>query len=216
MELQQLKDVAKYLEYQHHHAIGADRLESELVKHCEDIGTTMEEAISGMEALIASKANNPVNTDSTNTNTNTNTELDPSVVSKLAAMSFNEAEGKAVKSARAEKQKEAMRLVRCTISCNNKNKSEFSGEIFCARNKILPEVKKFVPFGVPTHVPLILLNMIKEKQYQVFRTKKLPNGQTVKEPSLIPEYNIQELPPLTQQELDAIARKQLAEGYNGS
>lgn len=212
MELQQLKDIAKYLEYQHHHAIGADRLESELVKHCEDIGTSMEEAINGMEALIASKANSLTETDGSNTNT----ELDPNIVAKLSAMSFNEAEGKAVKSARTEKQKEAMRLVRCTISCNNKNKSEFSGEIFCARNKILPEVKKFVPFGVPTHVPLILLNMIKEKQYQVFRTKKLPNGQTVKEPSLIPEYNIQELPPLTQQELDAIARKQLAEGYNGS
>ena len=210
MELQQLKDIAKYLEYQHHHAIGAERLESELIKYCDEIGTSMEEAINGMEALIASKANSLTETDGSNTNT----ELDPSVVAKLAAMSFNEAEGKAVKSARAEKQKEAMRLVRCTISCNNKNKSEFSGEIFCARNKILPEVKKFVPFGVPTHIPLILLNMIKEKQYQVFRTKKLPNGQTVKEPSLIPEYNIQELPPLTQQELDAIARKQLAEGYD--
>lgn len=212
MELQQLKDIAKYLEYQHHHAIGAERLESELIKYCDEIGTSMEEAINGMEALIASKANSLTETDGSNTNT----ELDPNIVAKLSAMSFNEAEGKAVKSARAEKQKEAMRLVRCTISCNNKNKSEFSGEIFCARNKILPEVKKFVPFGVPTHIPLILLNMIKEKQYQVFRTKKLPNGQNVKEPSLIPEYNIQELPPLTQQELDAIARKQLAEGYNGS
>ena len=212
MELQQLKDIAKYLEYQHHHAIGAERLESELIKYCDEIGTSMEEAINGMEALIASKANSLTETDGSNTNT----ELDPNIVAKLATMSFNEAEGKAVKSARAEKQKEAMRLVRCTISCNNKNKSEFSGEIFCARNKILPEVKKFVPFGVPTHIPLILLNMIKEKQYQVFRTKKLPNGQTVKEPSLIPEYNIQELPPLTQQELDAIARKQLAEGFDGN
>ena len=212
MELQQLKDIAKYLEYQHHHAIGAERLESELIKYCDEIGTSMEEAINGMEALIASKANSLTETDGSNTNT----ELDPNIVAKLSAMSFNEAEGKAVKSARTEKQKEAMRLVRCTISCNNKNKSEFSGEIFCARNKILPEVKKFVPFGVPTHIPLILLNMIKEKQYQVFRTKKLPNGQTVKEPSLIPEYNIQELPPLTQQELDAIARKQLAEGFDGN
>ena len=212
MELQQLKDIAKYLEYQHHHAIGAERLESELIKYCDEIGTSMEEAINGMEALIASKANSLTETDGSNTNT----ELDPNIVAKLSAMSFNEAEGKAVKSARTEKQKEAMRLVRCTISCNNKNKSEFSGEIFCARNKILPEVKKFVPFGVPTHIPLILLNMIKEKQYQVFRTKKLPNGQNVKEPSLIPEYNIQELPPLTQQELDAIARKQLAEGFDGN
>ena len=212
MELQQLKDIAKYLEYQHHHAIGAERLESELIKYCDEIGTSMEEAINGMEALIASKANSLTETDGSNTNT----ELDPNIVAKLATMSFNEAEGKAIKSARTEKQKEAMRLVRCTISCNNKNKSEFSGEIFCARNKILPEVKKFVPFGVPTHIPLILLNMIKEKQYQVFRTKKLPNGQTVKEPSLIPEYNIQELPPLTQQELDAIARKQLAEGFDGN
>lgn len=111
--------------------------------------------------------------------------------------------------------KEAMRLVRCLITCNNKNKVNYTGEIFSVRNSVLPEVKKFVQFGSPTHIPLIIYNMLKEKQYQMFVEKRLPNGNIVKESKLIPEYNIQILPPITTEELEAIKKKQLAEGFNG-
>lgn len=111
--------------------------------------------------------------------------------------------------------KEAMKLVRCTISCNNPNKASYTGDIFCVQNAKLPEVKKFVPFNVPTHVPSILLNMIREKQCQKFVSKRLPNGQQATESKLVPEYNIQILPPLTKEELEAIKQKQLAEGFTG-
>ena len=204
MELEQLKDLAKYLKYKYHYSVSAEKLENALKEHCEDIGTTIEEAMEGMNALADPST------------TSTSAEVSQDVIDKLASMSFSQGENKSNKTARAEKQKEAMRLIRCIISCNNQNKTELTGEIFCARNKTLPEVKKFVSFNTPTHVPLILLNMIREKQYQIFKTKKLPNGMPTKETALIPEYSIQELPPLTSKELDAIARKQLAEGYNGS
>jgi hypothetical protein len=108
-----------------------------------------------------------------------------------------------------------MKLVRCTITCNNKNKTNYVGEIFSVRNAVLPEVKKMVPFGVITHIPSILLNVIKEKKYQMFKVKKLPNGITTKESYLIPEYNIQVHPPITSEELEAIKQKQLAEGFTG-
>lgn len=115
----------------------------------------------------------------------------------------------------AAQPKEAMRLVRCLITCNNKNKVNYTGEIFSVRNSVLPEIKKFVQFGSPTHIPLIIYNMLKEKQYQMFVEKRLPNSNIVKESKLIPEYNIQILPPISAEELEAIKKKQLAEGFNG-
>jgi hypothetical protein len=133
-------------------------------------------------------------------------------IEKLANMSFADMEAKKKLDDKAKNSKEALKLVRCQISCNNKNKTSYSGEIFSARNAVIDEVKKFIPFNVPTHVPQILLNMIKEKQVQMFKKEKLANGAVVTRSYLAPEYNIQILPPLTPAEFEAIKQKQLAEG----
>ena len=207
MELQHLKDIAAKLNFTHHHMIGAEKLAKDLTEHCLEIGTTLEEVSKSIKVQES--------TDTTTTTTTTEPTPDEVFIAKLASMSFTEVEQGLAKNTSSERQKEAMRLIRCTISCNNKNKSQLTGEIFCARNKVISEVKKFVPFNVPYHIPLILFNMIKEKEYQTFRTEKLPNGSTYKKTVLVPEYNVQELPPITQDELTAIAQKQLAEGFNG-
>lgn len=135
-------------------------------------------------------------------------------IEKLKAMTFEEADRKHASDEEKSVYKRAMRLVRCQIACNNPNKKDYQGEIFSARNKFIPEVKKFIPFNVPTHVPTILLNMIKEKKLQTFVSEKLPNGMQTKRSKLIPEYNIQVLAPLTPEEFNAIRQKQLAEGNN--
>lgn len=137
-----------------------------------------------------------------------------STTKKLAVMSFEELEQKKNAEKKVKLSKEALKLVRCIVTCNNKNKTSYSGEIFSARNAVIDEVKKYIPFNVPTHVPTILLNMIREKQLQMFKKEKLNNGTTVTRSYLTPEYNIQELPPLTAAELEAIKQKQLAEGRN--
>lgn len=137
-----------------------------------------------------------------------------SATNKLAVMSFAELEQKKSEENKLKHSKNALKLVRCIVSCNNKNKTSYSGEIFSARNAVIDEVKKFIPFNVPTHVPTILLNMIKEKQLQMFKKEKLANGTVVTRSYLTPEYNIQELPPLTPAEFEAIKQKQLAEGRN--
>lgn len=125
--------------------------------------------------------------------------------------SFAEADKVKQKKDAEERNKDAMRLVRCKITCNNKNKDKYTGEIFCVRNKNI-EVKKFIPFNIITHVPVILLNMIKEKKYQKFKEEKLPNGIKTVKPYLIDEYNVIELSPITSEEFNAIKQKQLAEG----
>lgn len=106
--------------------------------------------------------------------------------------------------------REAMKLVHCIVTCNNKNKTNYQGEIFCVRNADIPAVKKFIPFGVPTHIPQILLNSIKEHKYQTFVKQKV-NGNLITKPKFIDEYVIQELPPLTAEELEAIKQRQLAD-----
>ena len=135
-------------------------------------------------------------------------------IEKLKHLTFEEADRKQIETEEKSVWKKAMKLVRCQISCNNPNKTSYQGEIFSARNKFIPEVKKFIPFNVPTHVPTILLNMIKEKQLQTFVTEKLPNGMQTKRSKLVPEYSITILPPLTSEEFNAIRQKQLAEGNN--
>lgn len=138
--------------------------------------------------------------------TETNEELE-----RLKNLTFASADKENIEEEEKDVMKRAMKLERVIITCNNKNKTSYTGEIFCARNDFVPEVKKFVPFGVPTHVPHILMSMIREKKYQTF-TKKKVNGNTITESMLINEYNIQPLDPITPEELEAIKQKQLAEG----
>ena len=113
-------------------------------------------------------------------------------------------------------EKKAMKLKRVQITCNNQNKRNWTGEIFTVQNGSLgAPIRKFVQFNVPTHVPEILYNTIKERQLQIFYTEKASNGQKVTRSKLINEFSITDLPPITAAELDAIKKKQLAEASVG-
>lgn len=223
MELQQLKDIAAKVGYKYHHMTGAAKLEEGLRAYCIEIGTSLEEVAGELntESVDTGKNTEEVSEDVTTTEQHPIVEpklpskdSSVSMVEKLSKMTFAQAEKEASKKVSGNRAKEAMRLIRCIVTCNNKNKTSYTGEIFCARNAIVPEVKKFIPFGVPTHIPQILFNMIKEKQYQQFKTKKV-NGNTVKESFMVAEYNIQLLDPISVEEFNAIKQKQLAEGFNG-
>lgn len=212
MNLEQLKQVADKVQYTYHHMIGVKKLEEGLEEHCKELGTTIEEVAKEMN-LTEENADTPVEEVVEATPTPKKTTRKPTI--DLSRMTFADAEKVTKVKNTAEKTKEAMRLIRCIITSNNKNKTSYQGEIFTARNAFLPEVKKMVPFGVPTHVPKILFNMIKEKLYQQYRSVKHPNGMVTKTSYLTPEYNIQLLDPLTTDEFEAIKKKQLAEGFNG-
>ena len=113
-------------------------------------------------------------------------------------------------------EKKAMKLKRIQITCNNQNKRNWTGEIFTVQNGSLgAPIRKFVQFNVPTHVPEILYNTIKERQLQIFYTEKASNGQKVTRSKLINEFSVTDLPPITSAELDAIKKKQLAEASVG-
>ena len=102
------------------------------------------------------------------------------------------------------------KLVRIRLNCMNPNKQAWPGEIFTIGNKVIGTFKKFVPYNAEAgyHVPNIIYEHLKERQCQIFRRFKLPNGQEKVESKMIKEFNIEVLPALTQKELDKLATEQ--------
>ena len=114
---------------------------------------------------------------------------------------------------------EATRLVRCRITCMNPSKADLPGEIFTVSNNYVGVIKRYIPYGEQVdgwHVENMLLDMLKEKQFQQLRTKKGANGQILPETKWVREFAIEELPPLTMDELKVLANKQAAASGMGA
>lgn len=114
---------------------------------------------------------------------------------------------------------DATRLIRCRVTNMNPAKADLPGEIFTVSNNIVGVIKRMIPYGEQvdgTHVENMLLNMLKEKQFQQIRTKKGANGQILPETKWVREFAIEELPPLTPEELKVLANKQAAAAGMGA
>lgn len=110
--------------------------------------------------------------------------------------------------------KEASKLKRINITCMNPAKRDWPGEIFTCGNAVVGTFRKFVPFGTENgyHVPNIIYNMLKERKFQQFRNEKSKNGVNVRVGYMVAEFAIQDLPPLTKEELDQLRKDQAARG----
>lgn len=108
---------------------------------------------------------------------------------------------------------DATRLVRVRITNMNPAKADLPGEIFTVSNRYVGEIKRYIPYGEQVdgwHVENMLLDMLKEKQFQQIRTKKGANGQILPDTKWVREFAIEELPALTPEELKVLANKQAA------
>lgn len=105
--------------------------------------------------------------------------------------------------------KKAEKLVRCMVSCKNPNKKEYQGEIISVGNAKIGFIKKYILFNEPYHVPEIILNTLKKKEYQRVYTRKV-DGKEVIKTHMAKEYDIEILPPLTNKELKDLAQRQIA------
>ena len=107
-----------------------------------------------------------------------------------------------------------MFLVRVRVTNLNPLKKNIPGEWFTVNNRYLGTVRKYVPFGEATddgyHIPKIILDMMKERQFLSVKTKKSQNGTMVPSTQWVREFAIEELPYLTKEELDKLARQQAA------
>lgn len=114
----------------------------------------------------------------------------------------------------AQKRRRLQRLateqVRIRVTCMNPAKKEWHGEIFTVGNGAVGTLKKFVPFNAEEgwHVPRMILDMMQQRQCQIFVNSKTKNGVTVRQGKLIKEFAIEILEPLTQSELNELARRQ--------
>lgn len=106
--------------------------------------------------------------------------------------------------------KEASSLVRIRVTCMNPAKAEWEGEMFTCGNSVVGTYTKYVPFNNEEgwHVPNIILQMMQDRQCQIFVTVKDSRGNQKKQGKLIKEFAIEILDPLTQEELGELARRQ--------
>lgn len=105
----------------------------------------------------------------------------------------------------------ANRLVRVRITCMDATKKDVPGEFFSVCNSAIGSIKKFIPFHQeePYHVPIAIINVLKEKQHQTM-VKIKRDGKEVKRSKLVRTFAIEELPPLTPKELNELKAKQAA------
>lgn len=120
----------------------------------------------------------------------------------------------------AEQFQDQSALVRIRIAVLNPAKQNWSGEIFTVGNDVIPHIKRFIPFnaeGGIWHVERMFIPLLKSRKYQhmvehsgMSRDNYRKYGVDLSKNKLLPEFHIEELPPLTKEELDELASMQAA------
>lgn len=110
-----------------------------------------------------------------------------------------------------------MKLVRLRITNLDPKKKDLPGEIFTVANEYIGTVRKYVPYGEVTdegyHVPFVIYQELESRRFQNIRTiKDRRTGHTRTETSWAKEFALEVLPALTKEELEDLARAQIAAG----
>lgn len=200
--LEQLKKIAKYLNLTFSPNIGLDKLKEKIDTYITENDITLDYA-SILEEETFSTDNASVTIES----------KEDVEIERLRNLTFAGTELTKTQMDEAKQNREALKLIRCIVTCNDPTKSALEGNFFAARNAEISTVQKYIPFGVPTHVPQILLNVIKDKDFTQYTSKKSRDnfGLPVTKRRIQKAYNIEYLPPLTTAEFNAIATRQLAD-----
>lgn len=108
---------------------------------------------------------------------------------------------------------EQTRLIRVRIQNLDPKKKDLPGEIITVANEYMGTIKKFVPFGEATdngyHIPYCIYEFLKNRKFLNIRVSN--KGKKI-EQAWVREFAIEELPPLTQEDLDKLAAAQTASG----
>ncbi len=180
-ELELLTQRAAKMGISHHPSIGVDKLKEKINEKIASIA-----ADNAAELAEQNKANEQGNA--------------PVEVSEVAP----ETPGQE----RHRLKKELTKLVRVRVACMNPDKREYEGEFFSVGNAVVPQQRRYVHFGVEWHIPLIMLNMLQEKESQVFVTVRDERGNKSRKGKMIKQYSIEILPDLTGEELHDLAQRQ--------
>jgi hypothetical protein len=109
---------------------------------------------------------------------------------------------------RARKRKEALELVRVRVACYDPTMKKKAGTYIMASNGVVGTVRKFIQFNKPWFMPRILVNVMRESEYQGWIEGKSQYGITQMVSSMEKRYNVTELAQITPQELENIKKRQ--------
>lgn len=128
-------------------------------------------------------------------------------LNKKLAEKFGETENEK----RERMRKEAFKLIRVRIQCMNPLKKALQGEVFTVSNSVVGTYRKFVPYNIESEdgwmIPQIMLNMLREKQFNNIQFEK-KNGLKIPKSRLVKEFAIEILPQITKEELKDLAQRQ--------
>lgn len=123
----------------------------------------------------------------------------------------------AARKARLRKQirDEELKLIRVRITNMNPSKKDLHGEIFTVANKYTGTVKKFIPYGEATddgyHIPNIIFKALKARKFNSTRTRRnKQTGEIILEQRWVPEFSLEVMPQLNEEELKQLAASQAA------
>lgn len=105
---------------------------------------------------------------------------------------------------------DALKLVHVIITPNDPLKQQIGHEYFGVGNSVLGTVARIIPFGENWLVENILLQSIKEKETQIFITRRNNKGDEIVETKVVPAYQVVELPLPTEEEIEELAKIQQA------
>lgn len=113
----------------------------------------------------------------------------------------------------------ALRLVRCRIQNLDPSDAALPGMIITCYNKYTGKVSKYVPFGEENdqgwHLPQIIVNELEQRQFPMrkeIKTRGSSFGVAQYKTQMMRKFSVEKLPPLTKQELEALAQDQKARG----
>jgi hypothetical protein len=109
-----------------------------------------------------------------------------------------------------EARKAATKLIRVNITSMENTKNNMSGEIITVSNNVVGTIKRYIPYGEDWHVESIILDTLRDKMFQAFRTERNRDGSETRRGYSARAYGIQVLEPLTKQELADLKASQLA------
>lgn len=109
---------------------------------------------------------------------------------------------------RSRKYKAATRLVRVQATCFDVRRKDKKGEYIMGGNALVGTIRKYIEFGVPWHMPKILVDLMKEREHQEWINGKTQFGITQKISRMVKTYAVQDLDVLTTVELKNLADQQ--------
>lgn len=106
--------------------------------------------------------------------------------------------------------KDANKLVRLQITCMNPDKRDWPGEIFSVSNAVIGTIKKYIPFNDQNgyHVPIVLYKQLRQREYMHRKRMKNAQGRWFIQSSLVKEFNIVVMDPLTNKEMSDLKIQQ--------